>query len=219
VLPLEFISLAEQIGIMRPIGVWVLREACRQAGLWRQASPSASSMRVNVNLCAAQIKHPEFIDEVRGALADTGIDPSCLVLEIAERLLVENVDTSTAVLQKLRELGVQTVIDDVGAAYSSMSNPTLFPVQGIKIDRDLVHRMGGRRSDLNIVRLIVDLARNHGLEVMAEGIETIAQRERLIAFGCERGQGFLFAKPLEPQAAGELLARTDTRIGAGNGGA
>ena len=117
-------------------------------------------------------------------------------------------DSSVAQLRRLRELGVELHMDDFGTGYSSLSYLPRVPLQGIKVDRSFVHRVGGRRIDLDIVRSIVDLAKTLSLEVIAEGVETVAQRERLIAFGCELGQGELFAKPLEPAAASALLARS-----------
>jgi EAL domain-containing protein (putative c-di-GMP-specific phosphodiesterase class I) len=129
-----------------------------------------------------------------------------LVLEIAESVLMENVESSTARLHELRELGVELHLDNFGTGHTSLSSLPRYPLQGIKVDRSFVHRIGGRRIDLDIVRSIVDLAGALGLGVIAEGVESAVQRERLIAFGCEFGQGYLFAKPLEPTAAGTLLA-------------
>ena len=120
---------------------------------------------------------------------------------------MENVESSKAVLNRLRNVGVDLHMDNFGIARSSLADLSLLPLQGIKLYHELVRRMGTRRTDMDIVRSIVDLARNLGLSVSAEGVETVAQRERLIAFGCERGQGYLFAKPLEPKEAGALLAK------------
>ncbi len=160
-----------------------------------------------MNLSAKQLGHPGIVDDVRTALQDAGLAPSCLALEISESVLMANVESSAALLLQLRKLGVDLQMDDFGTSYSSLSYLPRLPLQGIKVDRSFVHRIGGRRIDLDIVRSIVDLARTLGLVVIAEGVETLAQRERLIAFGCELGQGDLFAKPLEPAAASALLAR------------
>jgi diguanylate cyclase (GGDEF)-like protein/PAS domain S-box-containing protein len=209
--PPEFLPLAEETGLILPIGGWVLREACRYARRWQDAFTAGAPLRVSVNLSAKQLRHPHIADEVQTAVRDAGVEPSCLVLEIAEGVLMENVESSTALLHQLRDLGVELYMDDFGAGQASLSSLPRFPLQGIKVDRSFVHRVGGRRIDLDIVRAIVDVARNLRLGVIAEGVETVAQRERLIAFGCELGQGYLFAKPLEPAAAGTFLAKSEGR--------
>ena len=210
VLPSEFVPLADQTGLMLPVGAWVLREACRYARRWQEALPLPRSapLRVSVNLSATQFGHPGIVDDVHAALQDAGLVPASLVLEIAESVLMASVESSVAVLRRLRELGVELRMDDFGTGYSSLSSLPRLPLQGIKVDRSFVRRVGGRRIDLDIVRSIVELAKTLNLEVIAEGVETVAQRERLIAFGCELGQGDLFAKPLEPAAASALLARS-----------
>jgi len=208
VLPAEFVPPAEQAGLILPIGAWVLQEACRHARRWQDAVPTSAPVRVSVNLSAKQLGHPGIVDEVRTALREAGLSPSCLALEISESVLMASVESSAALLLELRKLGVELHMDDFGTGYSSLSYLPRLPLQGIKVDRSFVHRIGGRRIDLDIVRSIVDLARTLSLEVIAEGVETVAQRERLIAFGCELGQGDLFAKPLEPAAASALLAQS-----------
>jgi len=208
VLPPDFVPLADQTGLMLPIGAWVLQEACRHARRWQDALPASASLRVSVNLSAKQFGHAGLVDEVRMALTDAGLAASSLALEIPESVLMASVESSAARLRQLRELGVELHLDDFGTGYSSLTSLPRLPLQGIKVDRSFVHRIGGRRIDLDIVRSIVDLARSLGLEVIAEGVETVAQRERLIAFGCELGQGDLFAKPLEPAAASALLTRS-----------
>ncbi len=215
ILPLDFVPLAEQTGLIIPIGRWVLQEACRHARGWQETFPAAAGLRISVNLSAEQLGHPRIVEEVRTALQTAGLAPPCLSLEISERVLMESVESSTTALGQLRGLNVELHMDDFGTGYSSLSSLPRFPLQGIKVDRSLVHRMGARRTDLEIVRSIVDLAGNLGLGVIAEGVETVTQRARLIAFGCRLGQGQLFAKPLEPAAAGALLAEpeeSDRRI-------
>ena len=205
-LPHEFLPLAEQTGLIVPIGTWVLREACRYARTWQNAVPDAGPVRISVNVSAKQLADPRLVDDLRAALQDAGLTPPALSLEVGESVLMESLDSSIAVLNRLREVGIQLHMDDFGSAYSSLSYLPRFPLHGIKVDRTFVHRMGARRTDLEIVRSIVDLAEHLGLIVIAEGVETATQRERLIAFGCELGQGFLFAKALEPEAARALLA-------------
>ena len=215
ILPLDFVPLAEQTGLIVSIGSWVLQEACRQARRWQETFPAAAALRISVNLSAKQLAHPRIVEDVRTALQAAGLAPRCLALEISERVLLDSVESSTTALGQLRGLNVELHMDDFGTGYSSLSSLPRFPLQGIKVDRSFVHRMGARRTDLEIVRSIVDLAGNLGLGVMAEGVETVTQRARLIAFGCRLGQGYLFAKPVEPTAAGALLAEpeeSDRRI-------
>jgi diguanylate cyclase (GGDEF)-like protein/PAS domain S-box-containing protein len=204
-LPHEFLPLAEQTGVIIPVGTWVLREACRYARTWQNAVPGAGPVRVSVNLSAKQLAHPGIVDDVRAALEPGGLAPPSLSLDVTESVIMESVESSIAQLSRLREVGVELHMDDFGSGYSSLSSLPRFPLQAIKVNRTFVHRMGARRTDLEIVRSIVDLAEHLGLTVIAEGVETAAQRERLIAFGCQLGQGFLFAQPLEPEAASALL--------------
>src|SRR5438876_615588 len=204
-LPHEFLPLAEQTGLIVSIGTWVLREACRYARTWQNGVPGAGPVRISVNVSAKQFADPRLVDDLRAALQDAGLTPAALSLEVTESVLMETLDSSIALLNRLREVGIQLHMDDFGSGYSSLSYLPRFPLQGIKVDRTFVHRMGARRTDLEIVRAIVDLAEHLGLIVIAEGVETASQRERLIAFGCELGQGFLFAKALEPEAARALL--------------
>lgn len=205
ILPPEFLPLAEQTGLILPIGAWVLREACQSARRWQDQYPASAPVRISANLSAKQLAHPGLVDEVRTILQDTGLEASCLALEIAENVLMENVESAIAVLNQLRELGVELYMAHFGSGRLSLSSIPSFPLQGIKVDPIVVHRVGGRRVDLDMVRSIMDLARSLGLRVIAEGVETVAQRERLIAFGCELGQGDFLGKPLEPKAAIALL--------------
>ena len=158
-----------------------------------------------MNVSAKQLEREGLVDEVRAALEEAGLAPSRLILEITESMLMKNVDSSTALLQQLRALGVELHMDDFGTGYSSLGQLPHLPIQGIKIHHVFVHRMGGRRTDLEIVRSVVDLARTLRLGVVAEGVDTVAQRERLIGLGCEFGQGSLFAQPLEPAAASAFV--------------
>src|SRR5437016_1787469 len=194
ILPPEFVPLAEQTGLIIPIGRWALQDACRQVRRWQDAFPTAGPVRASVNLSGKQLAHPGLVDDVRTAFQDAGLPPACLALEISESVLMESVESSTDVLHQLRELKVELHIDDFGTGHSSLSSLPRFPLHAIKIDRSFVHRMGSRRNDVEIVRSIVELAGNLGLGVIAEGVETVTQRARLIAFGCALGQGYLFSK-------------------------
>jgi diguanylate cyclase (GGDEF)-like protein/PAS domain S-box-containing protein len=209
VTPLDFVALAEQTGLIVPIGQWVLHEASRYAKAWQDPSTNGSPLRISVNLSARQLAHPDIVRDVQGAIREAGIAPSCLVLDIPERVLIEDVEVSKVVLRQLRELGVGLHLDDFATAYSLLKDLPLLPLDGIKVDRALVHHIGVRRTDLEIVRSIIDLARSLSLDVIAVGVETVAQRERLIAFGCQLGQGRLIARPLEPKTAGRFRARSE----------
>ncbi len=205
--PPDFIPVAEATGLIIPIGAWVLRHACQAAVEWQRVSPSP--VGVSVNISPRQLGHSGFADQVRRCLTETGLDPRLLRLEITETDLLAKGDLSIKVLGQLRALGVELHVDDFGTGYSSLSYLPQFPLQAIKVDRAFVHRMGARRTDHEIVRSIVDLARTLGLGVIAEGVETVAQRERLIAFGCELGQGFLFARPMEGSRVAAYLRADD----------
>src|SRR2546425_3564227 len=130
-----------------PIGRWVLQEACRHARGWQETFPAAAGLRISVNLSAEQLGHPRIVEEVRTALQTAGLAPPCLSLEISERVLMESVESSTTALGQLRGLNVELHMDDFGTGYSSLSSLPRFPLQGIKVDRSLVHRMGARRTD------------------------------------------------------------------------
>ncbi|MGH7655327.1 MAG: putative bifunctional diguanylate cyclase/phosphodiesterase [Gemmatimonadaceae bacterium] len=207
VLPDDFIPLAEQTGLIVPIGEWVLINACAHARRWQAEAPAAGPVSVSVNLSAKQIGDARIINEVRRALESTGLNPRALRLEITETVLVENGEAATSQLEALRALDVELHVDDFGTGYSWLSYLPRFPLQAIKVDRSFVRRMGTRRTDVEIVRSIIDLATTLGLQVIAEGIETPGQRERLIAFGCELGQGFLFSKPVDSSETLPLLKR------------
>jgi EAL domain-containing protein (putative c-di-GMP-specific phosphodiesterase class I) len=209
VTPLDFVALAEQTGLIVPIGQWVLHEAARYARAWQDESAGATPTRISVNLSPKQLAHADIVDELKSAIQQAGIAPSSLVLDIPERALMESVEGSKAVLRRLREVGVGLHLDDFATAYSLLKDLPLLPLDGIKVDRTLIHHIGVRRTDLEIVRSIVDVAKSLRLHVVAEGVETVAQRERLIAFGCELGQGRLIARPLEPKAAKRFLARSE----------
>jgi diguanylate cyclase (GGDEF)-like protein/PAS domain S-box-containing protein len=203
--PTDFIPIAEQTGLIVPIGVWALQEACMQAREWQRQRRQSDPVRVSVNLSATQIVREAIVDEVREALRVSSLDPHALQLEITEGILLENSDLSTKRLEALRLLDVELHVDDFGTGYSWLSYLPQFPLQAIKIDRSFVHRMGARRTDLAIVRSIIELASTLGLSVIAEGVETVVQRKNLLRFGCTLGQGFLFAKPMSAMDAKALV--------------
>ncbi len=205
VLPAEFIPTAEETGLIVPIGSWVLHEACRQLGTWQKEFPGAENLVINVNLSARQCMHPDLLEDVRRILDDTGVRPSQVKLEITEGLVLENSGPVVQILRDLRALGVQLGLDDFGMGYSALSYLHQFPFQTIKIDRAFVSGIqdGGNTE---IIRAIVALAAGLGMDVTAEGIETMDQVDRLHELACEYGQGYYFNKPLTPEDARGILA-------------
>jgi diguanylate cyclase (GGDEF)-like protein/PAS domain S-box-containing protein len=206
VMPLEFIPIAEETGLIVSIGQWVLEEACRQAGQWLGGGADGQPMVVSVNLSARQFNHPELAADIAQALRTTGLDPRRLKLEITESVIMEDAEAAVATLQGLRALGIQLAIDDFGTGYSSLSALKRLPVDTLKIDRSFVDGIGQNAQDTAIVRSIVSLAKILGLRVTAEGIETPTQHAKLKALGCEQGQGYLFARPMPAEAVPAHLA-------------
>jgi diguanylate cyclase (GGDEF)-like protein len=203
--PGEFIPVAEETGMIVPIGRVVLAEACRQLGLWRDEFGHRAGLTMSVNLSARQLRHPELIAEVRNALGDGRVPAELLILEITETSLHEDVSASTARLRELKDLGVQLAIDDFGTGYSSLSFLQQFPVDIIKIDRSFVSGMTAGPQAAAFTRAIVGLGRTLNLHTVAEGVETAEQLAGVRRAGSEFAQGFHFARPLsEVDAEGFL---------------
>ncbi|MGH9226034.1 MAG: putative bifunctional diguanylate cyclase/phosphodiesterase [Acidimicrobiales bacterium] len=205
-LPQQFIGLAEDSGLIVPLGRWVLEEACRQAAAWQREGAHAHDLRVSVNVSARQFQQPQWTDEVAHALLTTGLEPGRLVLEITESVLMEDTETTSHRLGELRDLGVRIAIDDFGTGYSSLGYLKRFPVDTLKIDRSFVSGIGRDVEDTAIVRAVITVAKSLGLSVTAEGIETDTQLAELRTLGCDRGQGYLFAKPIAGDSIPDLLA-------------
>ena len=201
--PGEFVPLAEETGLIVPVGRWVLREACRQAQEWRRLDPGRD-LTVAVNVSGVQLHHPRCLADVADALADSGLDPAALVLEITESVLMAEGVAET--LAQLKALGVRLALDDFGTGYSSLSSLRHFPVELLKLDRSFVDGVEGGDERLLLVKGIVGLGQSLRLELVAEGIETAAQLEVLLDLHCPLGQGFYFSPPLPPAALGRLLA-------------
>ncbi|MGY1824136.1 putative bifunctional diguanylate cyclase/phosphodiesterase [Geodermatophilus sp. SYSU D00079] len=205
VAPDVFVPIAEDLGLIGDIGAWVLREACRTAAAWRREHAVAADTTMAVNVSAVQLTSPQLLDDVRAALAASGLPAAALVLEITETALVGDPERAAASLTALRELGVRLALDDFGTGYASLGYLQDFTVDVLKIDRSFVATIPADGDLPPIVRGLIDLARALGLDVVAEGVETPAQRARLQAGRCGRAQGYLFAAPLEATDAELLL--------------
>jgi EAL domain-containing protein (putative c-di-GMP-specific phosphodiesterase class I) len=203
--PMDFIPLAEENGMILPIGDWGLAEACQQIQKWCEEDPHHGSLRVCVNLSARQFSRAGLADHVEALLLQSGISSRQLGLEMTESSLIPNIGTAMEVLGTLRRLGISLLMDDFGTGYSSLNYLHSFPFDVLKIDRSFVSRMTDGNQPLHIVRTIIELARVLGMDVVAEGIETCEQYRLLRQLGCRFGQGFLFARPLSVEAITELL--------------
>jgi diguanylate cyclase (GGDEF)-like protein len=196
--PDDFIPLAEESGVIFGLGQWVLGEACRQAADWLTDDAFPDGFSVSINLSPNQLQRAEFLEEIEEVLARTGLPPTRLVLELTETVMFQDTEATTAKLQALRERGVRIAMDDFGTGYSSLGYLRKFPVDILKIARDFVVPGDRETSDWAFAHAIVALGRTLGLDILAEGIEDAAQVERLVAMGCELGQGYHFARPMEP---------------------
>ncbi|GAC1491350.1 MAG: hypothetical protein NVS2B14_03720 [Chamaesiphon sp.] len=205
VMPNEFISVAEETGLIIPIGQWVLQEACCQMRLWEQQFSPDSLLTVSVNLSAKQFSQPDLIEQVKQILQKTGLDAHRLKLEITESVVMDNAEAATMMLKQLQALGVQLSIDDFGTGYSSLSYLHRFPTNTLKIDRSFVSRTNSEQEKWEIVWTIITLAHNLGMTVIAEGIETAEQLDKLRMLKCEYGQGYFFSKPLEAKSVGAWI--------------
>jgi diguanylate cyclase (GGDEF)-like protein/PAS domain S-box-containing protein len=201
--PGDFIPLAEETGLILPIGNWVMRQACLQGKAWH--NEYSCEVEISVNLSARQLRQPDLAQQVEAILSETGWPANLLKLEITESAVMEDAEHTIRTLRALYDLGVRLSIDDFGTGYSSLSYLSRFPITTLKVDRSFVSKMGVSVEDNEIVRAILMLAQALKLETVAEGIETEEQLNDLKALGCNRGQGFLFSRPLAAKEAGLLL--------------
>jgi diguanylate cyclase (GGDEF)-like protein/PAS domain S-box-containing protein len=205
VLPEGFIQVAEESQLIVPIDRWVLRESCWAVAEWNRLYRPEEPIVINVNLSGKQFSRGEIASYITEILADSGLSPTCLQVEITESVVIENVEFTTSVLKQLRQQGVQAAIDDFGTGYSSLSYLFQLPVSGLKIDRSFISRLDQDESQAEIVQAIITLAHNLGMQVTAEGVETPAQLERLKMQGCDCCQGYLISAPLDRLAAETFL--------------
>ncbi|HVN80201.1 MAG TPA: EAL domain-containing protein [Terriglobia bacterium] len=210
VYPMEFIPIAEETNLIFPLGQWVLTEACRQMRIWLERFGAGRSLSISVNLSTKQFLQPDLIEQIGGILFATGLPPSSLKLEITESMIMGDPYSAAATLSQIKALDIQLGIDDFGTGYSSLSYLHRFPVDTMKVDRSFVSQMELKEENKQIVGTIVALAHNLGLDVVAEGVETVEQLGQLKQLGCEYGQGYLFSKAVKREDAEQLLA-SDTR--------
>ena len=208
--PTQFIPLAEAAELIVPLGRWVLREACRTIQDGRASPDGPDDLHVSVNISPRQLLHESIVSDVSAALADSGLEPASLTLEITEGVLVEKTGPSLAALEGLKALGVRIAIDDFGTGYSSLSYLSRLPIDVLKIDRSFVADIGTSRQAAALVRSIVKIGQALNLETVAEGVETEEQLDRLIRLGTKLGQGYLFARPLSAEALATFLCSTTT---------
>ncbi len=205
VAPSEFIPVAEQTGLILPIGRWAIHEAVRQLHRWGEALPDLPPLSMSVNLSGRQLADPRLLEEIESALRNNEVSPSSLRLELTESVLMDNAETVLRILDTLRSLGVRIWVDDFGTGYSSLSYLHRFPVDGLKIDKAFVDVLDGSEQGAAMIRTIVGLAQALSVDVIAEGIESRAQADQLLRLGCMRGQGFLFGAPLRASRVPELF--------------
>jgi EAL domain-containing protein (putative c-di-GMP-specific phosphodiesterase class I) len=199
--PAQFIPVAEDCGLILPIGNWVLREACNQARAWVEAGLPVGTMGVNIS--AMEFRNENFLEGVFSILKDTGLDPTFLELELTESVLMKHAQSTASVLQALRAKGVQVAVDDFGTGYSSLSYLQKFSIDALKIDQSFVRRITS--DETTIVTAVIGMARSLKLRVVAEGVETLKELEFLQAHQCDEAQGYYFSRPVLPEQFAKLL--------------
>lgn len=212
--PGEFIPIAEETGLIIPLGLWVLEEACRQVVAWHEQFATKTPLTLSVNLSPRQFQQPSLVADVARTLKESGLPANCLKLEITEGVIMRDVEATIRTLWELKNLGLQLAIDDFGTGYSSLSYLKRLPLDVLKIDRSFVSGIGHNQEDTAIVHAIMALAKSLNLKVTGEGIETVEQAALLGEWGCDRGQGYLFSRPLDGQKAGALLETAARQISA-----
>jgi EAL domain-containing protein (putative c-di-GMP-specific phosphodiesterase class I) len=201
--PGQFIPVAEDCGLILPIGNWVLREACKQARAWLDAGLPLGTMAVNIS--SMEFRDDNFLESVFLTLKETGLDPRFLELELTESVLMKRAESAASVLKTLRASGVQIAVDDFGTGYSSLSYLRKFPIDALKIDQSFVRQITSAPDDTTIVTAVISMGRSLKLRVVAEGVETQQELEFLQAHQCDEAQGYYFSRPILPQDFAKLL--------------
>jgi EAL domain-containing protein (putative c-di-GMP-specific phosphodiesterase class I) len=211
--PGQFIPLAEETGLIRQMGRWVLEQACRQAVEWQERW---GPLTMSVNISASQLRQADLVDDVRIALEASGLAPRWLELEITESVMAQSIERAAQILARLRELGVRVALDDFGTGYSALAHLKHFPIDTLKVDRAFVAGLPDNADDAAIARAIIAMGRSMRFVVVAEGVETSQQHAFLEAYGCDEVQGFLFSQPLGAAECAEYLrshARQSNTVG------
>jgi EAL domain-containing protein (putative c-di-GMP-specific phosphodiesterase class I) len=206
-LPMDFIPLAEETGLIIPIGEWVLRTACLQNKAWQDSG--FSPIRVAVNLANQQLKQPDLVAMIRNVLQETGLDPQYLEIELTENVLINNIEVINRI-HELKEMGMQIALDDFGTGYTNINYLKQIPLNSLKLDKSIIDNIDSNRSDEVIMQAIIAMASSLNFEVLAEGVETQKQLDCLKTVNCENIQGFYFSKPLLSQDIEELLKKPDS---------
>jgi len=212
--PDVFLAVAEECGLMVPIGRWVLREACRQLASWRRTGVVDDAVRISVNVSSRQFWHDDLLDVVATCLRDAGLPAGCLALEITESVIMSNVDVAREMLDDLHELGVGLHIDDFGTGFSSLEALHRLPLGALKIDRSFVARLDTDTRSAELVRTIVLMGANLGLGLIAKGVETTGQRDLLRSLGCTHAQGYLYSRAVPATDAAAVAAGMSSRLDA-----
>jgi diguanylate cyclase (GGDEF)-like protein len=209
VLPSAFIPAAEETGLIMALGQWIFREACRQLRHWQELFPQHQHLTMSINLSNRQFSQPDLVPQIAAALEETQVSGECVRLEITESMVMGDVDRAIDLMLQLKSLDLKLAIDDFGTGYSSLSCLHRFPMDTLKVDKSFVGRLENSNEDRAIIHTILNLGQQLGLDVVAEGIETEAQVVMLKQAGCDYGQGYFFAKPLDHQSVEALLQQTD----------
>lgn len=208
--PNDFIPIAEETGLIVTLGEWVLQEACKQLATWQKEFPGLRDLTVNINLSARQFGCSKLVDKIDEIIQETNLDSRMLKLEITESAIMENPELAAEMLWQLHQRQIKLCMDDFGTGYSCLSYLHQFPLDILKIDKSFVSKLEAEGKNFEIVRTVVTLAHNLGMEITAEGVETSAQLEILQSWGCEFGQGYLFSKPTDSETASKFLARQES---------
>ncbi|AFZ15109.1 response regulator receiver modulated diguanylate cyclase/phosphodiesterase with PAS/PAC sensor(s) [Crinalium epipsammum PCC 9333] len=204
--PAEFIPIAEETGLIITIGEWILREACRQLHTWQLQHQLSNSLTISVNLSSKQLREPTLIKKIEQIINETKLNSSCLKLELTESMLIDNIEAVISTMSQLRGKEIHLSIDDFGTGFSCLSYLHRFPINTLKIDRSFVNRIGEENENLGIVKTIITLAHELGMDAIAEGVETQQQVNQLKALGCDQAQGYFFSKPLSGESAELFIA-------------